>query len=90
MHTLLTAFHDGALLTSVSALVYTATVTAAAVTALLARTPQRRRDSRAVLTILLRRRHADDHSYLHSNIGRHPQPADTGTITPPSTPSGEN
>ncbi|MFG1892171.1 hypothetical protein ACGFIR_30430 [Micromonospora sp. NPDC049051] len=36
-------------------MLYTATVTAAALTALLARSPQRRRDARAVLTILLRR-----------------------------------
>jgi hypothetical protein len=40
----------------VVSLLYTATVTTTALTALLARTPDRRRDAREVLKILLRRR----------------------------------
>ena len=39
--------------TGAAALLYTGTVTAAALTALLARTPARRRAAREVLTILL-------------------------------------
>jgi hypothetical protein len=50
--------HDGALAAGIGTVLYTSTVTAAALTALLARTPQRRRDARAVLTILLRCRPA--------------------------------
>lgn len=48
--------HDGALTTGVATLVYTGTVTTVALTALLARTPARRRAAQDVLKILLRRR----------------------------------
>jgi hypothetical protein len=58
MSTVLTLIHDGAYAVGAGTTLYTTTVTIAAMTALLAPTPQRRRDARAVLTILLRRRHA--------------------------------
>ena len=51
-----TLLHDGALATGVASLLYTGTVSAAALTALLARTPARRRAAQDVLKILLRRR----------------------------------
>jgi hypothetical protein len=60
MSTVLTLIHDGALVAGAGTALYTATITTAALTALLAPTPQRRRDARAVLTILLRRRHTDN------------------------------
>jgi hypothetical protein len=47
--------HDGALVTGVAGILYSATVTTAAMTALLARDATRRRDAREVLKILLRR-----------------------------------
>ena len=47
--------HGGAAATAVAGALYTATVTAAALTALIAPTPQRRRDARTVLNILLHR-----------------------------------
>jgi hypothetical protein len=55
MSALPTLVHDAALAAGIGALLYSATVTTAALTALLAPTPQRRRDARAVLTILVRR-----------------------------------
>lgn len=48
--------HHTALLAGVSTLLYALTVTLAALTAILARTPQRRRAARDVLTLLLHRR----------------------------------
>jgi hypothetical protein len=48
--------HDGALTAGAAALLYTSTVTTAALTALFARTPARRRVAQDVLKILLRRR----------------------------------
>jgi hypothetical protein len=56
MSTLSALIHDGALAASTASTLYTATVTTAALTALLARTPGRRRDAREVLKILLCRR----------------------------------
>ncbi|MET8003943.1 hypothetical protein [Nonomuraea glycinis] len=53
MSTAFALIHDGALAAGIGAVLYTATVTTAALTALLAPTPQRRRDARTVLTILL-------------------------------------
>ncbi|GAA0918096.1 hypothetical protein [Virgisporangium aurantiacum] len=55
MSALSALIHDGALAAGIGTVLYTATVATAALTALLARTPRRRRDARAVLTILLRR-----------------------------------
>ncbi|MGI5211613.1 hypothetical protein [Plantactinospora sp. CA-290183] len=52
---LLSAVHDGALAAGVASLLYAGTVTTAALTALLAPSPARRRAGREVLTILLRR-----------------------------------
>lgn len=60
MSTTLKLIHDGTLAAGLGTLLYTATVTTAALTALLAPTPQRRRDARIVLTILLRRKPAND------------------------------
>ncbi|WP_433113679.1 hypothetical protein [Micromonospora sp. CA-246542] len=60
MSTALALIHDGALAAGIGTVLYTATVTTAALTALLAPTPQRRRDARTVLTILLRNRRTDD------------------------------
>jgi hypothetical protein len=59
MPTMLALIHDGALAAGFGTLLYTATVTTAVLTALLAPTRQRRRDARAVLTVLLRCRQAD-------------------------------
>lgn len=56
MSTLPEMIHDGALAVGAASALYAATVTAAALTALLARTPARRRDAQEVLKILLRRR----------------------------------
>lgn len=47
---------DAALAAGASTLLYSGTVTATVLTALLARTPARRRSARRVLRILLRRR----------------------------------
>ncbi len=47
--------HGGAAATAAAGVLYTATVTISALTALIAPTPQRRRDARTVLNILLRR-----------------------------------
>ena len=58
MNTLLTAVHDGALVTGTATLLYGATVTITALTAVLAPSPARRRAARDVLVILLRRRPA--------------------------------
>lgn len=60
MSTALALIHDGALAAGIGTVLYTATVTAAALTALLAPTPQRRGDARTVLTILLRNHPVDD------------------------------
>jgi hypothetical protein len=54
MSNLPTLLHDGALAASAGALLYTGTITTAALVALLAPTPQRRREARAVLSLLLR------------------------------------
>ncbi|WP_426513231.1 hypothetical protein ACPPVO_22965 [Dactylosporangium sp. McL0621] len=56
MPTLSGLIHDGAVLTGAASTLYTLIVTTAALTALLARTPARRRDAQQVLKILLRRR----------------------------------
>jgi len=48
--------HDSTLTAGTATLLYTVTVTAAALTALLARTPARRRAAQDVLKILLPRR----------------------------------
>jgi hypothetical protein len=47
--------HDGAFAAGTALLIYTSTVTTAALTALLGRTPERRRSAQDVLKILLRR-----------------------------------
>ena len=60
MSTTLALLHDGALAAGIGTVLYTATVTTAALTALLAPTAQRRRDARTVLTILLRNYWGDD------------------------------
>ncbi len=52
--------HDGAFAAGIGTVLYAATVTTAAFTALLAPTAQRRRDARAVLTILVRNRRGYD------------------------------
>lgn len=56
MSTLPALIHDGALAAGIASALYTAMVTTAALTALLARTPARRRDALQVLKVLLRRR----------------------------------
>jgi hypothetical protein len=55
MSTLQSLIHDSALATTIGAIAYSTTVTTAALTALLARTPDRRRNALAVLRILLHR-----------------------------------
>jgi hypothetical protein len=55
-----TLIHNGTLTAGIGTVLYTATVITTVLTALLARTPQRRRDARTVLAILLRRRDDDD------------------------------
>ncbi|WP_199512163.1 hypothetical protein [Nucisporomicrobium flavum] len=60
MSTVLTLIHDGACVAGAGMTLYSATITVAALTALLAPTVQRRRDARAVLTILLRRQHTHE------------------------------
>jgi hypothetical protein len=60
MSTTLALIHDGALAAGIGTVLYTATVTMAALTALLAPTAQRRRDARTVLTILVRNRQSND------------------------------
>jgi hypothetical protein len=55
MSSLPALIHDGALAAGVAGVLYSTTVTTAALTALLARTPARRRAACEVLTILLRR-----------------------------------
>jgi hypothetical protein len=52
--------HDGAIAAGIGPVLYTATVTTAALTALLAPTPKRRRDACTVLKILVRNRRGDD------------------------------
>lgn len=54
--TILDALHQGGLAFGAAGLLYTATVSATAATAVLAPTPARRRAARAVLALLLRRR----------------------------------
>lgn len=54
MSTARALIHDGAFAAGVGTVLYAATVTTAALTALLAPAPQRRRDARTVLMILLR------------------------------------
>jgi hypothetical protein len=56
MSATLALIHDGALAGGIGTVLYTATVTTAALTALLAPTAQRRRDARTVLTNLVRNR----------------------------------
>jgi len=56
MSTLTALLHEGARTAGIAGLLYACTVTAAALTALLARTSVRRGDARAVLKILLRGR----------------------------------
>lgn len=48
--------HDGAALAGATGALYAVTVAAAAVTSVFARSPERRRDARETLMILLRRR----------------------------------
>ncbi|MFD5557450.1 MULTISPECIES: hypothetical protein [unclassified Streptomyces] len=52
----LPALLDAATLAAAGATTYTAVLATVALTSVLARTPERRRDARATLTILLRRR----------------------------------
>ena len=54
MPNLLDLLHNGALAAGAGALLYTATITTAAMVAILAPTQQRRRASRTVLAVLLR------------------------------------
>jgi hypothetical protein len=56
MSSLHTLVHDGALTAGIATLLYSGTVTSAALTALLAPSAARRRAARDVLTVLLRRR----------------------------------
>jgi hypothetical protein len=56
MSTLQEIPHDGALVAALGGLLYSGTVTVAALTALLAPSAARRRAGREVLTVLLRRR----------------------------------
>ena len=56
MSSLSDLIHDGSVAAGAAGVIYAATVTAAALTALTARTATRRRDAQAVLKILLRRR----------------------------------
>lgn len=60
MSTVFALIHDGALAVGIGAVLYTAPVTTAAFTALLAPTAQRRRDACTVLKILVRNRRGDD------------------------------
>ena len=60
MSNALAMIYDGAFVAGIGTVLYTATVTTAAFTAILAPTSQRRRDARTVLTILLRSRRGDD------------------------------
>ncbi|GLI00240.1 hypothetical protein [Phytohabitans aurantiacus] len=53
MSNLPAVLHNSALAASLASLLYTATVTTAALTALIARTPQRRRNAQDVLKILI-------------------------------------
>ncbi|MFI5892217.1 hypothetical protein ACIA5D_19130 [Actinoplanes sp. NPDC051513] len=55
-----TLIHDGALAAGIGTLLYMATIAVTAVAAVFAPAPQRRRDARAVLTILLRRRDVEE------------------------------
>ncbi|MFD7258390.1 hypothetical protein [Streptomyces sp. NPDC059874] len=50
--------HDAAVLTAITGLTYTGAVVTVAASSVLSRSPERRRDARATLTILLRRRGA--------------------------------
>ncbi|GAA3449724.1 hypothetical protein [Dactylosporangium matsuzakiense] len=63
--------HSGLIL-AVGGALYTASTTAAAITALLAPTPGRRRDARKVLALLLRRAAVDDQPTPRSTIGDEP------------------
>ncbi|MFI7174842.1 hypothetical protein [Streptomyces spororaveus] len=58
MFTLPALLHDAATVAALGALVYTLVVATVAATSVLSRNPDRRRDARATLTILLRRRGA--------------------------------
>lgn len=55
MLNLSTMIHDGVVLAGAASLLYAATISAAAVTALVARTPDRQLAAQDVLKILLRR-----------------------------------
>ncbi|MEV6685102.1 hypothetical protein AB0N28_07145 [Streptomyces sp. NPDC051130] len=56
MFVLQSVLHDAAALTAVTGLAYTGAVVTVAASSVLSRTPERRRDARATLSILLRRR----------------------------------
>lgn len=56
MSILPSVLHDAAALTAATGLAYTVAVVTVAVASVVARSPERRRDARATLTILLRRR----------------------------------
>ncbi|WP_436532756.1 hypothetical protein [Actinoplanes sp. HUAS TT8] len=56
MSTALDMIQNGAFAAGAGAVLYSSTVTAAAITALVSRSADRRRDARTVLTILLRAR----------------------------------
>ncbi|MFD9410137.1 hypothetical protein ACFWBN_24430 [Streptomyces sp. NPDC059989] len=58
MSVLQSVLHDAAALTAVTGLTYTGAVVTVAASSVLSRSPERRRDARATLTILLRRRGA--------------------------------
>jgi hypothetical protein len=55
MPTLTAILQDGTLAAGAGAILYSATISTAALVALLAPNPERRRDARDVLTLLLRR-----------------------------------
>ncbi|MFC9295737.1 hypothetical protein ACFTWH_10535 [Streptomyces sp. NPDC057011] len=56
MSVLPSVIHDAATLTAATGLAYTAAMVTVAAASVLSRSPERRRDARATLTILMRRR----------------------------------
>ncbi|MCX4529854.1 MULTISPECIES: hypothetical protein [Streptomyces] len=56
MSVLPSVLHDAAALTAATGLAYTGAVVTVAAASVLSRSPERRRDARATLTILVRRR----------------------------------
>ncbi|MEU9107159.1 hypothetical protein AB0D54_22965 [Streptomyces xanthophaeus] len=56
MFVLQSVLHDAAALAAVTGFTYTGAVVTVAASSVLSRSPERRRDARATLTILLRRR----------------------------------